>query len=131
MTAAATMVALAALAGAPGAPAPAGPSAPELYAVVVGHNGGAAGLPPLRFADDDAIRFSFVLSGLARAPERADVTLLTNTDEQTRADLERAGLRPRPSAPPTRTAVLAAIDSIRQKLAARPADSPPPLFFFI
>ena len=111
---------------------PASGNAPaELYAVVVGHNGGAAGLPNLRFADDDAVRFWFLLSGLAGAPARAHVTLLTTIDADTRTSLERAGLRPRPDAAPTRTGVLSAIDAVRRQLAARPADAPRPIFYFI
>jgi hypothetical protein len=111
------------------APEPA--DAPDLYAIVVGHNGGAPGLPPLRFADDDAIRFWFLLSGLSGRPERARVTLLTRVDGDTRADLQRAGLRPRPDGPPSRDGVLGALESVKRALAARPAGTRPPVFYFV
>lgn len=107
------------------------PPAADLFAIVVGHNGGAAGLPPLRFADDDAIRFWYLLSGLAAGPERAQVRLLTRIDGDTRGDLQRAGLRPRPDGPPSREGVLGALESVKQALAARPPGARPAVFYFV
>jgi hypothetical protein len=114
------------------APAAAGAApAGDTYAVIVGYNGAAPGLPPLRFADDDAVRFSLMLSGLAGADAPGHVALLARLDADTERDLSRAGLRAAPVAPPTRAAVLAAIAQVGRALAARPAGAPAPTFYFI
>jgi hypothetical protein len=119
-----------ALALAPAAAVAAQPTS-DTYAVIVGYNGAAPGLPGLRFADDDAVRFSLMLSGLAGADAPGHVALLARLDADTERDLGRAGLRAAPTAPPTRAAVLAAIAQVGHALAARPPGAPAPTFFFI
>src|SRR6185369_15029964 len=106
------------------APASAAPP-PEVYAVVVGYNGGGAGLPPLRFADDDAVRFAFLFGALDAAGRPSHVSLLADLDEDTRRGLARAGLQPPAAAPPTRAALLAALADVGRALAGRPAGAPP------
>ena len=74
------LIAAAALAAAPD---------PALYAIIVGYNGGHSGgdgptLPPLRFADDDALRFHRWFKGLTPADH---LWLLAEPDETTRATL--------------------------------------------
>jgi hypothetical protein len=97
------------------APARADPS--EIFAVVIGWNGGAARLAPLNFADDDAVRFALFFAGL-RAPGR--VWLLTETDAATQRTLAQAHLAAKPDAAPTRAAVLAALGELARTLRARP-----------
>jgi hypothetical protein len=116
------------------APAPRGPRAGgDVYAVIVGYNGGlqAEGLPALRFADDDAVRFSLLLSGFAPGADGARVVLLTRVDDETQRGLTAAGLTARPAGPPTRTALQAALAEMGRALAARPAGAPPPTFYFV
>jgi hypothetical protein len=104
--------------------------AADVYAVVVGYNGARDGLPTLRFADDDAVRFSLLLAGLAEG--RAErVRLLATLDADTARGLERAGLRATPAGPPTRAALRAAFDDVARALAARPAGAAPPTFYFV
>jgi hypothetical protein len=85
----------------------------DIYAVIVGYNGGseASHLPTLRFADDDALKFYRWFSGIT-SPD--NIVLLTELDETTRASVEN----PPPMLAPTRTALLGAIKSLEQKLAA-------------
>ena len=105
-------------------------AANEIYAVVVGYNGAQAGLPALRFADDDAVRFSLLLSGFS--PDGGGrVALLARLDDETRRGLATAGLTATPIGPPTRAAVLRAIADVQRALAARPAGAPPPTFYFV
>jgi hypothetical protein len=109
--------------------APAGQG--DVYAVVVGHNGGrAAGdgraaLPTLRFADDDALRMARWFDALA-VP--GGVTVLTRPDAQTREVLEGAGLPMPQVVAPTRRALFDALAALKRTLAnrARPAT----VFFF-
>lgn len=89
---------------------------PELYAIIVGYNGGRSGgdgptLPPLRFADDDAIRFHRWFKGIT--PED-HLWLLTEPDETTRE-------APASARAPTRTALLEAIEELKAKTAGRNA----------
>ncbi|MEK6609104.1 MAG: hypothetical protein AABZ30_15710, partial [Myxococcota bacterium] len=75
-----------------------------LYAIVVGHNGSPApDLPALRYADDDAAGWARLLGDAG-----ARVRLLARYDADTRA-LHGAALPP--DAPPTRAALLAAVDA--------------------
>jgi hypothetical protein len=113
-----------------GEAAPARPGG-DVFALVVGYNGAQEGLPALRFADDDAVRFALVLSGLAPGPAGARVTLLARIDDETRAGLASAGLTARPAGPPTRTALQAAFADVGRALAARPAGAPPATFYFV
>ena len=114
-----------------GARAAARPAADDIYAVVVGYNGAQAGLPTLRFADDDAVRFSRLLSAFASDGGAGRVTLLTRLDDETRRGLATAGIGATPAGPPTRGAVLRAIAEVQRALAARPAGAPPPTFYFV
>jgi hypothetical protein len=105
----------------------------DIYAVIVGYNGGLAaeGLPALRFADDDAVRFALLLSGFAPGADGARVALLTRVDDETQRGLTAAGLSAGPTRPPTRTALQAALAEIGRALAARPAGAPPATFYFV
>jgi len=106
------------LASAAATPEPQAP--PEVYAIIVGYNGGrpagdGPALPPLRFADDDALRFHRWFKGLA--PED-HLWLLADPDDATRA----AAHEPLPQATsPTRTALLAAIDALKERTQGRRA----------
>jgi hypothetical protein len=111
--------------------APRPPSRSDVYAVIVGYNGAAEGLPGLRFADDDAVRFSLLLSGFAPDAAGARVALLTRVDEESRRGLTAAGLVVRPTGPPTRSALQAALADVGRALAARPPGAPPPTFYFV
>ncbi|MEA2700649.1 MAG: hypothetical protein QOI66_4920, partial [Myxococcales bacterium] len=113
------------------APAPALTTPGDVYAIVVGYNGGRPGLPALHFADDDAVRLSLLLAGLAQPTQANHVVLLTDFDADTQRGIVRAGLRSVPAASPTRTALLAAFHDIAAALAARPAGAGPPTFYFI
>ncbi len=90
------------------------PAPPELYAIIVGYNGGrragdGPALPPLRFADDDALRFHRWFKGLT--PED-HLWLLADPDDSTRS----GAAEPLPaSKSPTRTALLAAIDELKAR----------------
>lgn len=112
----------------------AAPARADVYAVVVGYNGGRDGLPTLRFADDDAARFSMLLSGLAGAGGAAQVRLLTTLDAETTSGLAHAGLHVTTVGPPTRAALRAAFADVSRALAddaARPKDATPPIFYFV
>lgn len=99
----------------------AGPApAPEVFAILVGHNGAAPGLAPLRFADDDAVRFALLLRGLQRERGTGRAWLLTTLDDDTRSALLRAGLNVPIDGPPTRTAFARAFTELATAL-ARPA----------
>jgi hypothetical protein len=98
--------------------------ADDMYAVIIGHNGGNAQLPQLEYADDDAVRFASLFRGLGARR----VWLLTAVDEPTRNQLSRAGIEAGVSAPPTRRAVLAAFDEAAREIAARRATRPPSLY---
>jgi len=93
---------------------PARATPPELYAVVIGHNGGRAGLPPLRYADDDAVRFARFFGALAPA----HLWLLTRLDADTEKQLAHAEITAPAHASPTRSAVLAAFAELGRALAA-------------
>jgi hypothetical protein len=109
--------------------APPGPG--DVYAVVVGHNGGraagagGAALPDLRFADDDALRMARWFEALA-VPQ--GVTVLTRPDAQTRAMLEAAGLPMPATVAPTRRALFDALAALKATLARR--TRPATVFFF-
>ena len=111
-------------AGAPDPPA-------DVYAIVIGYNGGGPGLPTLRFADDDAVRFSLLLRGLDAGGRPARLWLLTELDAETESGLARAGLTARPDAPPTRAALSAALADVASALARRPPGAPDPLLYVI
>lgn len=103
----------------------------DVYAVVVGHNGGVpaqdgrAALPTLRFADDDALRMARWFSAFS---VEGGVTVLTNVDETTRATLERAGLPIPATRAPTRRGLEAALAELKAKL--KTSQRPATVFFF-
>jgi hypothetical protein len=86
----------------------------DVYAVIVGYNGGHASepeLPALRYADDDALRFYRWFLTLAPADH---LTLLTTLDDETK----QASPDAPPAVAPTRTALLAALHALEPKLTA-------------
>jgi hypothetical protein len=95
---------------------------PEIFAVVIGHNGAAAGLPALSFADDDAIRFALLFRSLAREAGGGRVWLLAAPDQTTRADLAREGIALVPDGPPTRTTLFRVLAELGRLL-----ERPPPV----
>lgn len=103
----------------------------DVYAVVVGHNGGQArtstspGLPTLRFADDDALRMARWFEALSVA---GGVTVLTTPDAQTSSTLQAAGLSMPVHSAPTRTGLSRALAELKGKLAKR--TRPATVFFF-
>ncbi len=125
----AAATAIAAIAAGPAAAAPDAPA--DVFAIVIGYNGGRPGLPTLRFADDDAVRFSLLLRGLDPGGRPARLWLLTELDAETESGLARAGLTAHPDAPPTRAALSAALADVAGALARRPAGAPDPLLYVI
>jgi Caspase domain len=111
---------------APGSPE----SKDEIYAVVVGHNGGRSGLPPLRFADDDALRFSLMFSSLSSSSGNAGrVWLLSTVDSDTERTMAKSGLSLPSRQPPTRRALFDTLDDLKRVLSGRPAGGNRILYF--
>ena len=54
------------------------PPPTDVYALVVGHNGGREGLAPLRFADDDALRMARTFSAF---PGHRETWVLASPDD--------------------------------------------------
>jgi hypothetical protein len=77
------------------------------FALVIGNNGSHEGLPVLRYADDDAVRWAVVLATFG-----ADVELLTDLDAESRT-LYGA------EAPPHHSPARAEIDAAMSRLAGR------------
>jgi hypothetical protein len=71
------------LLGLPGLSSAAVEAPPEIHALIIGYNGGRAGLAPLRYADDDAVRFSLLLAGMSTAEQKGTIWLLTDIDTDT------------------------------------------------
>ncbi len=92
------------------------------YAVVVGYNGAvpSAGLPALRYADDDALRLARWFSALV-PPE--NLFVLARPDAET----SRAPLPP--LLPPTRTALFDALRALQARLRSAPAGSTVYVFY--
>lgn len=105
----------------------------DVYAVVVGHNGGLArtdsspGLPTLRFADDDALRMARWFEGLA---VEGGVTVLATPDAQTTATLSTAGVPLPAVTPPTRSGLFKALAALKATLSRRHDRGPATVFFF-
>jgi uncharacterized caspase-like protein len=101
----------------------------EIYAVVVGHNGGRPGLPVLRYADDDAVRFARFFGGLGAAGSTAArVWLLTRLDADTERQLARAEIAAPAHLAPTRGALRSAFAALARALAT-PARGERVLYF--
>jgi hypothetical protein len=72
----------------------------ERYAVVIGHNGGAADEQSLRYAESDAQRFADLLSEIGSVPNENQVVLRGKTADQVRRAMIatneriRTGMRP-------------------------------------
>src|SRR6185369_1816308 len=98
---------------------------------VVGYNGGGAGLPALRFADDDAVRFALFFRGIDAADRPSRVWLLADLDAETEQGLAQAGIRAPPRGSPTRGALDGAFDEVRRALAARPDASAPAVLYVL
>jgi len=75
---------------------------PEIYAVIVGYNGGNGHLPELRYADDDALRFARAFSSVTDATR---IFLLADLDADTQAHLEPSATPVSATSPPTRNAL--------------------------
>jgi len=126
----ATLASTVAVAFSPSPAARASDASGDVYAIVVGYNGARAGLPTLRFADDDAVRFALLFGALAGG-QSEQVRLLAVPDADTLRGLARAGLTAAPTAAPTRSALAAAFAEIGRLLATRPPAAPPPTFYFV
>ncbi len=103
-------------------------SPPELFALVIGYNGGRPGLADLRYADDDAVRFALFFAGLNPEGATDRISLLAEVDAETRAGLDKAGLAVFPKGLPTRRQVFSAFRDLAQRLAARPRGTPRVLY---
>ena len=109
------------------------PADADVYAVVVGYNGGLSATPerpelsPLRFADDDALRMARWFELLA-TPDH--VWVLAEPDATTRSSLQRAGLALPTTRAPTRANLFAALNAVAAQLAARSSKRPAVLYFF-
>ncbi len=103
------------------------PATTDVYALVIGHNGGREGLPALRFADDDALRMARTFSAL---PGHRSTWVLVAPDETTRTTLRTAGLPLPVMREPTRAALFAARDELKAVLAARPAGRHATVYLF-
>lgn len=115
--------------GGSGARAARAPAAPEVFAVIIGYNGGGTSMPTLRFADDDAVRFALFFAGLDAPDRPSRVWLLSDLDAETAAGLTKAGLSAPPHRSPTRTALFGVLDEVSRALAARPhPDAPVALY---
>jgi hypothetical protein len=101
--------------------------APDVYALVIGHNGGREGLPALRFADDDALRLARTFAAL---PGHKQSWVFTEPDDATQAVLHAAGLAVPPLREPTRAALFAARDELKAKLSARAAGRRATVYLF-
>jgi hypothetical protein len=96
-----------------------------VYAIAVGNNAAptdAPGLAPLRYADDDAVRYHALFEGLG-----ADARLLTVLDSETQR--RHPGLAARTSAP-TLANLLRTVAELGQRMDADRARGDEPLFYF-
>lgn len=87
----------------------------QTLVLIVGWNGGGFGLPPLRYADDDALRFAATLGADSSGLLRPKMVVLTQLDAETAAHAPNANVV---SGPPTRVRLRAAIDDFVRDLAA-------------
>ncbi len=102
----------------------AAPAPLRSYAVVVGNNRGLdPANAPLRYADDDAVRYAELL-----APGVAGLRLLTVLDRDTQAQHPDLALQ---AVPPTRAALLQALSEIDRALAEDAAQGRRTQLFFV
>lgn len=99
----------------------------DVYAVVVGHNGGVEGLPALRFADDDALRMARTFSAV---PGHQATWVLAQPDETTLQTLQAAQLAVPVMREPTRAALFAARDELKARLSKRPGGRRATVYLF-
>lgn len=88
----------------------------QTLALIVGWNGGGFGLPTLRYADDDALRFATILQDEPSAPNPAKIVVLTELDADTRARVTSESLPFSVAGVPTRARVLSAFDSLAKEM---------------
>ena len=94
------------------------------FAVVVGWNAPPrADLPPLRYADDDAVRWAILLRSFG-----ADVQLLTDLDPESRRLY--AGAAPK-AEKPTRRALAGALDRVTAEIVAAKAQGARAVLYFV
>jgi hypothetical protein len=103
------------------------PPSPDVYAIVVGYNGGTRGLPPLRYADDDAIRMARVFETLA---PKENIVLLTDWDAQSQERVDAAGWHISPPLAPTRSGILQAIERMAAQIEQRSSGRRAVFYFF-
>lgn len=89
----------------------------QTFALIVGWNGGGFGLPPLRYADDDALRFASTLGVGPAGGVQPKVVVLTQLDAETSDRTPNASMV---SGPPTRVRLQAAFQDLAKTLAASP-----------
>lgn len=90
----------------------------QTFALIVGWNGGGFGLPTLRYADDDALRFATILQDEPSAPQAAKIVVLTELDPDTQSRVASTNLPFVLAGIPTRARVLSAFDSLAKEMAA-------------
>ncbi len=94
------------------------------FALVVGNDAPPhAGLPRLRYADDDAVRWAVMLEALG-----AEVEVLTELDAESERLYGITTFRP---APPSREAMQAAVGRLAARIAAAHAEGARAVFYFI
>ncbi|MFT7625916.1 MAG: hypothetical protein ACI9WU_005108 [Myxococcota bacterium] len=92
------------------------------YALVIGHNGSDdPKLAPLRYADDDAVKYAQLFGSVAD-----ETVLLTDLDEATRRVFGHVKAQP-----PTRAAVISELKRLRGKMAEARKRGDQPLLYFI
>ena len=100
------------------------PGAVRRYALIIGNNAPPrAGLARLRYADDDAVRWSVLFAALG-----ASVEVLTELDDESRRLYD--GLTPAPQ-PPSRAALRLAVDRIGAQIAAARAQGASTVLYFV
>lgn len=100
-------------------------AADKRFALVIGYNhSDDPKLGALRYADDDALRYAELLNTSAES-----VTLLASLDRDTQRLSKRATVKP--SAAPTRAAVIRALERMRVKMAAAKRAGHRPILYFV
>ncbi len=100
-------------------------AADKRFALVIGYNhSDDPDLKPLRYADDDALRYAELLGTLSE-----DVTLLTELDRDTRRLV--AGRATLAAGPPTRDGIIASLTALRHKMARVKRQGHRPVLYFV